>query len=144
MVIVLKVFVLSKHGAKIQHFFELTNILPTFFVIPQKSQRVTAPCDLYLLLQEHCFSPIVLVSYREVQPNCPTAILLYQQFVIVLSGLVCVVHQDHRISHRLLDTSHTYIHGATCQMITRRRSSHLLIQLRRSIATSNNDGVVLY
>ena len=113
MVIVLKLFVLSKHEAKIQHFPELTNILPTFFVIPQKSQRVSAPCDLYLLLQEHCFSPIVLVSYREVQPVAAALIAFNEQLVIVLLGLVGVVHQDHRISHRLLDTSHTNIHGTT-------------------------------
>jgi hypothetical protein len=113
MVIVLKVFVLSKHDAKIQHFSELTNILPTFFVMPQKSQRVSAPCDLYLLLQEHRFSAIVLWSYCEVQPIAAIPIPLYQQFVIVLSGLVGVVHQDHRISHRLLDASHPDIHSAT-------------------------------
>ena len=120
MVIVLKVFVLSKHAAKIQYFFELTNILPTFFVRPQKSQRVTAPCDLYLLLQEHCFSPIVLWPYREMQPVVTITIPLNKDFVIVLLGLVGIIHQDHRISHRLLNTSHPDIHSAPSQMITRR------------------------
>ena len=40
MVIVLKLFVLSKHDAKIQHFFKLTNILPTFFRYTSKITSV--------------------------------------------------------------------------------------------------------
>ena len=144
MVIVLKVFVLSKHVAKIQYFFELTNILPTFFVRPQKSQRVTAPCDLYLLLQEHCFSPIVLWPYREMQPVVTITIPLNKDFVIVLLGLVGIIHQDHRISHRLLNAIHSDIHGAPRQMIARRRTAHLLIQLRTPISAADYDGGIFF
>ena len=52
------------------------------------------------------------------QPNSPTAILLYDDFIIILLRLVGIVHQNHRISHRLLNTSHSYIHSASHQMIT--------------------------
>ncbi len=93
----------------------------------------------FLNLQKHRLSPIVFRPHCKVQPDSTVAILFYQDFVIVLPGLIGIVHQDHRIAQGLLDTSDTDIHGTPRQMITRRRSAYLLIQLRAPIATVDDD-----
>ena len=73
------------------------------------------------------------------QPVAAALIAFNEQLIIVLLGLIGVVHQDHRISHRLLNPRHPYIHGAPCQVITRRRPSNLFIQLRTPIPAINYD-----
>ena len=69
----------------------------------------------------------------------PASIPLYQQFVVVLSGLIRIVHQDHRISQRLLYPIHPDIHCAPRQVIARRRASHLPVHLRTPIPTTDNN-----
>ena len=58
---------------------------------------------LILTINKSRFPAIVLRSDGEVNPIVPASIPFYQQFVIVLSGLISIVHQDHRISQRLLE-----------------------------------------
>ena len=94
---------------------------------------------LILTINKSRFPTIVLGTYGEVNPIAPTLIPLYQQFVIVLSGLIRIVHQDHRISQRLLDTIHSYIYGAPRQMIARRRAPHPPIHIRTPIPTTDNN-----
>ena len=77
-------------------------------------------------MQEHCFSPIILWTDGEVQPDGAVAILLNEDLVIVLLRLIGVVHQDHCIPHRLLNASDPDIHCASRQMIARRRPSTFL------------------
>ena len=94
---------------------------------------------LILTINKSRFPTIVLGTYGEVNPIAPASIPFYQQFVIVLSGLIRIVHQDHRISQRLLDTIHPYIYGASRQVIARRRASHLPVHLRTPIPTTDNN-----
>ena len=94
---------------------------------------------LILTINKSRFPAIVLRSDGEVNPIAPASIPFYQQFVIVLSGLIRIVHQDHRISHCLLYPIHPDIHCAPRQVIARRRASHLPVHLRTPIATTDNN-----
>ena len=94
---------------------------------------------LILTINKSRFPAIVLGTDGEVNPIAPASILLYQQFVIVLSGLIRIVHQDHRISHCLLYPIHPDIHCAPRQVIARRRASHLPVHLRTPIPTTDNN-----
>ena len=94
---------------------------------------------LILTINKSRFPTIVLGTYGEVNPIAPTLIPLYQQFVIVLPGLIRIVHQDHRISHCLLYPIHPDIHCAPRQVIARRRASHLPVHLRTPIPTTDNN-----
>ena len=94
---------------------------------------------LILTINKSRFPAIVLGTYGEVNPIAPASIPFYQQFVVVLSGLIRIVHQDHRISHCLLDTIHPDIHCAPRQVIARRRASHLPVHLRTPIPTTDNN-----
>ena len=94
---------------------------------------------LILTINKSRFPTIVLGTYGEVNPISTASIPLYQQFVIVLSGLIRIVHQDHRISHCLLYPIHPDIHRAPRQVIARRRASHLPVHLRTPIPTTDNN-----
>ena len=110
-----------------------------FEVLHGETELTLEAGDYSLLLYKHCLSAIVLWTNSKVNPDCTISVLLDENFVIVLLRLIRVVHQDHRISHCLLNASDSDIHGAPRQMITRRRTSHLLIQLRTPIPAINHD-----
>ena len=94
---------------------------------------------LILTINKSRFPTIVHWTYGEVNPITPASIPFYQQFVIVLSGLVGIVHQDHRISQRLLNPRHSDIRRAPRQVIARRRSPHLPVHLRTPIPAADNN-----
>ena len=94
---------------------------------------------LILTINKSRFPAIVLRSDGEVYPIAPASIPFYQQFVVVLSGLIRIVHQNHRISQRLLYPIHPDIHCAPRQVIARRRASHLPVHLRTPIPTTDNN-----
>ena len=94
---------------------------------------------LILTINKSRFPAIVLGTYGEVNPISTASIPFYQQFVVVLSGLIRIVHQDHRISQRLLDPRHSDIHRAPRQMIARRRAPHPPVHLRTPIPTADNN-----
>ena len=77
-----------------------------------------------LITQKHRFPAVILWPHREVQPVATALVAFYQQLVIVLSGLVGVVHQDHRIPYRLLDAGDADIHGTARQVIACRGGLH--------------------
>ena len=52
---------------------------------------------------------------------------LYQQLVIILLRLISIIHQDHRITHRLLNARDMDIHSAARQVIARRSATNLLV-----------------
>ena len=66
---------------------------------------------------------------------------LYQQLIVVLLCFVSVIHQDHRITHRLLNASDVDIHSAACQVIARQSATHFLVQFWRAITTIDDNGL---
>ena len=94
---------------------------------------------LILTINKSRFPAIVHWTYGEVNPISTAFISFYQQFVIVLSGLISIVHQDHRISHCLLYPIHPDIHCTPRQVIARRRASHPPVHLRTPIPAADNN-----
>ena len=61
---------------------------------------------LILTINKSRFPAIVLGTYGEVYPIAPASIPLYQQFVIVLSGLIRIIHHDLVYFHSTLSQNH--------------------------------------
>ena len=73
--------------------------------------------QLIRIVHKRDLSAIFFRPHREMQPVATTLIAFNEQFVIILLSLIRIVHQNHRIPHRLLNAIHSDIHGAPCQMI---------------------------
>ena len=61
---------------------------------------------LILTINKSRFPTIVLGTYGEVNPIAPASIPFYQQFVIVLSGLIRIIHHDPVCFHSTLSQNH--------------------------------------
>jgi hypothetical protein len=61
---------------------------------------------LILTINKSRFPAIVLRSDGEVNPIAPASIPFYQQFVIVLSGLIRIIHHDPVCFHSTLSQNH--------------------------------------
>ena len=61
---------------------------------------------LILTINKSRFPAIIHWTYGEVNPIAPASIPLYQQFVIVLSGLIRIIHHDPVCFHSTLSQNH--------------------------------------
>ena len=61
---------------------------------------------LILTINKSRFPAIVLGTYGEVNPISTAFISFYQQFVIVLSGLIRIIHHDPVCFHSTLSQNH--------------------------------------
>ena len=108
----------------------LSNELPNFPIAPYMSFVISAiiphlysqhflgiPKKVFIFLSFKVRAPAVSRGlHRKVNP-VDTTLLLYQQFVVVLTAQVADVQQDSRIAQRLFDTQAMDVHRTARQVL---------------------------
>ncbi len=94
---------------------------------------------VFLCVYKPRLSAIILWADGEVEPVAASVVTLYQEFVIVASGIVGDVEEDTCHTDGLLDAGTADVYGATCQVVGAFRASYEFVYLWRTVARINHE-----
>ena len=120
----------SANRMKNQIYLDFSEMQPTFETKSQSYEHKLRPPNLVVPFLSHIIRAPAIATrlYCKVNPD-DGALLLYQQFVVVLAVLVADIQQNRCIAQRLFHPDAADVHGTARQVVARRDAPYRFVHL---------------